>query len=132
MRLLLSIFVALSAQAAPASNGNFQFVIEPAGAKCVHLTYATITPGYPSRKLASIRFYYGAGASGSVNDSSSYFTSTVKVDSSGEMSLTPVKFCGLNPGHYNFKYGLVDTAGAVLEFMSDDEFNPDTNGTDVQ
>jgi len=133
MNLILSILVAVSAQAAtpPASTGNFQFVIEPAQTGCVHLTYATLARDFPKGKLATVRFYYGSGEATSVNQQSPYFTSTVKTDSSGEMSLTPIKFCGLSAGHFSFKYGLASASGDVFEFMPDSDFNPDTNSTDV-
>ncbi len=120
-----------SALAATPTVTSFQFIIEPASvAGCVQLTYATAAQNFPAG-VANIRFFYANGASSSVTESSSSFLSTVKYDSHGNMSLAPIKFCGLTKGHTSFKYGLIDKSGTLLEFMAESEFNPDTNGVDI-
>ena len=130
MIFLSTLLVALTAFAAPTGN-SFQFIIEPASlAGCVQLTYATAAQNFP-RSVSSIRFYYASGDASAVSESSSSFLSAVKYDSHGNMSLAPIKFCGLTKAHYSFKYGLLDKSGALVEFMSEAEFNPDTNGVDV-
>jgi hypothetical protein len=127
--LVTTAFVS-SALAAPRGN-SFQFIIEPAAQSgCVQLTYATAAQNFP-RGVSNIRFFYSTGDASSVTESSASFRSNVKYDSHGNMSLVPIKFCGLTRTHYNFKYGLADKSGILLEFMAETEFNPDTNGVDV-
>jgi hypothetical protein len=137
--LLLSfLFVALVPFTAHADTvGNFGFAMASGGSKasgCVHLTSAGVTsifPNLPNGKVTAINFYYGQGDVATVTQSSQFVTTQLITDSQGQMSISPVEFCGLAPGHYNFKYGLTDATGAVLEFMADADFNAQANSVDV-
>jgi hypothetical protein len=128
--LIPLLFFAMSSFAAPTGN-SFQFIIENAPESgCVHLTYATAAQNFP-HGISTIRFFYSSGDPTTVTEASASFVSTVKYDTHGNMSLVPIKFCGLAHAHYNFKYGLADPSGVLREFMTPSEFNPDTNGVEV-
>jgi hypothetical protein len=144
LSFLLAAIVPFGAQAQqpPAQPaGNFAFTMVGGNAdgskaaSCVHLTYAAVTAGFPTLPngtVSAIRFYYGQGDATSVTQNSQFDASNLMTDAQGNLSISPIEFCGMTPGHYNFKYGLVDAAGVMLEFMTDAEFNPANNTVDVQ
>lgn len=121
--------------------GNFAFTIMDGsedGSKssgCVHLMSASVSATFPNvhgGKVSAIRLYYAQGEAAAVSQTSASFSSQLSSDSQGNLSLTPIEFCGLAAGHYSFKYGLVDASGRMLEFEADQDFDPQANVVDVQ
>ncbi|MES2963730.1 MAG: hypothetical protein V4760_07545 [Bdellovibrionota bacterium] len=103
---------------------------------CVGLGDLAAASGFPNVNggvVKDFRFHYSVdGDETTIDETSPYFTSTLEVDENGDMWVGPTEFCGLTPGHYTFKYELVDEMGSSLEFMKNEDFRAIDHAVDVQ
>jgi|GEM_PF-2841339 len=134
MRLLISLCLFAFSVSAHA-YGNFEFSVSHSkDPGCVSVDSVTTPSDFPEVNggtVATVRFYFSTKSPDDVTEDSDFQETTFVPGNYENYALAVNEFCGFSEGHYFFKYGLYDSTGKSLDFMSPDDWNEYSHSADI-